>query len=60
MAKHLSIIFRDLVSRERIGWVVVGLALTAFIVGIVLAIFTSDYAWLMLSLLALIFIYAAR
>ena len=62
MAKHVSIfsILRDLVSNERIGWIVIGLALTAFIVGMVLAIYTGNYVWLLLSLGAFMFMYAVR
>lgn len=62
MAKHVSIfsIFRDLVSNERIGWIVIGLVLTAFIVGMVLAIYTGNYVWLLLSLGAFMFMYAVR
>ena len=62
MAKYVSIfsILRDLVSNERIGWIVIGLALTAFIVGMVLAIYTGNYVWLLLSLGALMFMYAVR
>jgi hypothetical protein len=62
MAKHVSIfsILRDLVSNERIGWIVIGLVLTAFIVGMVLAIYTGNYVWLLLSLGGFMFIYAVR
>ena len=62
MAKHVSIFSNlcDLVGNERMGWIVIGLALTAFIVGMVLAIYTGNYVWLLLSLGAFIFMYAVR
>jgi hypothetical protein len=51
---------RDLVTNERIGWIVIGLVLTAFIVGMVLAIYTGNYVWFLLSLGAFMFMYAVR
>ena len=62
LVKHVSIFsnLRDLVSNERIGWIVIGMALTAFIVGMVLAIYTGNYVWLLLSLGAFMFMYAVR
>ena len=62
MAKHVSIfsILHDLVSNERIGWIVIGLALTALIVGMVLTIYTGNYVWLLLSLGAFMLMYAVR
>jgi hypothetical protein len=62
LVKHVSIFsnLRDLVSNERIGWIVIGMALTAFIVGMVLAIYTGNYVWFLLSLGAFMFMYAVR